>query len=266
MNKKFKIFAAFLFVLLFAGCSTATPGRTANLPDTGNSTANRNTSGPRMTRNRRERVPFSLRRNSRTEVEMPAAQAAPVIPTAPAAPSVSGAAGATGATGATGAAGENHRTHGRTTPTVGHLAHAETQYDATDKNRGNNIAIAASSINGAIINPGETFSYNATIGSTTKEYGYKKAVIFADGKKSKNYGGGVCQVSTTLCCAAIDAGMKILERHDHSLPVTYAQEGREAATSQNGKLDFKFENTEPYPVVIHANGENGTVSVSISQA
>jgi vancomycin resistance protein YoaR len=102
------------------------------------------------------------------------------------------------------------------------------------------------------------------VGSTTKERGYKKAVIYVDGKKSKNFGGGVCQVSTTLCNAAMKAGMTILERHDHSLPVKYAESGKEAATSQRGKLDFKFKNDTPNSVKINAKAENGTLSISIS--
>ncbi|MCL1885012.1 MAG: VanW family protein [Defluviitaleaceae bacterium] len=146
------------------------------------------------------------------------------------------------------------------------MAHYETKYDASEVNRGINLSLAAGSINGAVVKPGETFSFNETIGSTVAERGYKKGVIFKDGEKSENYGGGVCQVSTTLCNAAINAGMTIVERHDHSLPVQYVGDGKEAATSHNGKLDFKFKNDKPYAITIHAKAENGTVSVSIGEA
>jgi len=144
------------------------------------------------------------------------------------------------------------------------LAHHETQFDATDSNRGTNIALATGSINNAIIRPGETFSFNDTIGSTVEERGYKESIVYVGGKKSKSFGGGVCQVSTTLCNAAINAGMTIVERHDHSLPVKYAEEGSEAATSHSGNLDFKFKNEKPHPVTIQASSNNGTISVSIN--
>jgi vancomycin resistance protein YoaR len=145
-------------------------------------------------------------------------------------------------------------------------AHYETKFDTADKGRESNIALASSSINNTVIQPGETFSFNDTIGSTTGERGYKKSVIFVDGKKSKGYGGGVCQVSTTLCNAAHHAGMTIVERHDHSRPVNYVGDGLQAATSHNGGLDFKFKNDTQHPVVIHAKAENGTVSISVSAA
>jgi len=146
------------------------------------------------------------------------------------------------------------------------VAHYETNFDTADEGRGSNIALAASAINNKVIKPGETFSFNNTIGSTTGERGYKKSIIFVDGQKSEGYGGGVCQVSTTLCNAAHRAGMTILERHDHSRPVDYVGDGLQAATSHNGGLDFKFQNDTPHPVVIHANADNGTVRVSVTRA
>ncbi|MDR0272022.1 MAG: VanW family protein [Clostridiales bacterium] len=146
------------------------------------------------------------------------------------------------------------------------LGNYVTQFDASDTNRGVNISLAAKAINGKIVMPGEEFSFNDTVGSTTAERGYKEATVFVGGKKSKNFGGGVCQVSTTLCNAAIDAGMTITERHDHSLPVNYVGDGEEAATSNRGDLDFKFINETSHPIMIYANSENGTITVSICAA
>ncbi|MCL2049879.1 MAG: VanW family protein [Defluviitaleaceae bacterium] len=146
------------------------------------------------------------------------------------------------------------------------LGSHETDFQDSDAGRENNIKVASRSINGKIVQPQEVFSFNDTVGSTTKERGYEKAVIYANGVKKKNYGGGVCQVSTTLCNAAMNAGMSIIERHDHSLPVKYAEEGKEAATSQNGDLDFKFKNENNFPVRINASAENGRLHVSITEA
>ncbi|MCL2456879.1 MAG: VanW family protein [Defluviitaleaceae bacterium] len=151
------------------------------------------------------------------------------------------------------------------TETENNFPRYETVFDGGDTNRAENISLAARAIDGKIVRPGEEFSYNKTVGSTTKNRGYKKAVIFAGGKKTKNYGGGVCQVSTTLCNAAINAGMTITERHDHSLPVNYVGDGIEAATSQRGKLDFRFVNEKNYPIRINAHAENGKINVSIEE-
>jgi vancomycin resistance protein YoaR len=148
--------------------------------------------------------------------------------------------------------------------TTNHLAYYETKYDSDESNRGVNITLAANAINGKIIKPGEEFSFNSTVGSTTAEFGYKKATILVNGKKSTSYGGGVCQVSSTLCNAAITAGMTITERHDHSAPVAYIGDGKEAATSNRGKIDFKFKNEKSHAVMINAKAENGTISVTLT--
>ena len=142
------------------------------------------------------------------------------------------------------------------------LASHKTEFDAKDQNRATNITRASASINGKTVRPGETFSYNETVGPTIEERGYKEGVIFVEGEKKEGFGGGVCQVSTTLSIAADEAGLTILERHDHSRPVTYAKEGEEAATSYGG-LDFKFKNELGYPVVIYSSVEDGSVMVSI---
>jgi len=140
-----------------------------------------------------------------------------------------------------------------------------TEFNAKEENRVTNITRASNSINGHIVKPGETFSYNQTVGPTIERRGYKKGIIFVDGEKKEGFGGGVCQVSTTLSIAADNAGMTITERHDHSLPVSYAEEGEEAATSY-GVIDFKFKNEKSFPVVIHSSVQGGSISVSISEA
>jgi len=144
------------------------------------------------------------------------------------------------------------------------LASHKTQFDAKDDGRATNITRASNSINGHVVKPGENFSYNETVGPTIERRGYKEGVIFVEGEKKKGFGGGVCQVSTTLSIAADEAGMTITERHDHSRPVSYAKEGEEAATSYGG-IDFKFKNEKPFPIVIKSSVEGGTVTVSICE-
>jgi len=142
----------------------------------------------------------------------------------------------------------------------------ETEYATSETDRSTNLRLAAAAINQTIVPAGEIFSFNKTIGSTTDCRGYKECTIFADGVITKGYGGGVCQVASTLCNAAHTAGMAIIERHDHSLPVTYIKDGLQAATSHNGGLDFRFKNEFSYDVVIIAKAENGRVSVRIDRA
>jgi len=140
-----------------------------------------------------------------------------------------------------------------------------TEFNAKEENRATNITNASNSINGTVVQPGEKFSYNKTVGPTIERRGYKESTIYVDGEKKKGFGGGVCQVSTTLSIAADNAGMTIMERHDHSLPVTYAKEGEEAATSY-GVLDFEFKNEKDFAIVIHSTVEGGTITVTISEA
>ena len=143
------------------------------------------------------------------------------------------------------------------------LASHETEFNAKETNRANNIARAAQTINRHIVHPGEVFSYNETVGPTNERRGYKKSTIYMKGEKKEGVGGGVCQVSTTLFNAAEDAGMTILERHDHSLPVTYAESGEEAATSYGG-IDLKFRNDKHHAVRINAQAYDGKIKVEIA--
>lgn len=143
------------------------------------------------------------------------------------------------------------------------LSKYTTIYDAGNTNRASNIALAAKTINGTILLPGETFSYNGTLGNTTKEKGYKEGGAYVGGKVVQAYGGGICQVSTTLYNAALYANLEIVERYNHSYAVSYVPSGRDATVSYGGK-DFKFKNTRNYPIKIVANAKNGVVSVSIT--
>jgi len=142
------------------------------------------------------------------------------------------------------------------------LASFTTEFDPNIKGRTHNITLASNSINFIVVEPGEEFSYNNTIGPTTKQNGYELGMVFMQGKKAKGYGGGVCQVSSTLYNAAVNAGMDIVERHDHSLPVSYVPAGREAATSF-GVKDFRFINTKHFPIVIKSVVDDGEITVSI---
>ena len=136
---------------------------------------------------------------------------------------------------------------------------------ATDEGRTTNIKLASDAINQTTVQPGEEFSFNSSLGPTTEKNGYKESIIYVNGKKDKGFGGGVCQVSSTLYNAAANAGMTILERHDHSLPVTYVEKGKEAATSY-GVKDFRFKNELGHAVTISSRVVDGDITVSINAA
>lgn len=132
-----------------------------------------------------------------------------------------------------------------------------------DKQEGrlHNISLAISKLDGVTLQPGEEFSFNTIVGPRTKENGYQKAIIFEKSHKKKGYGGGVCQVSTTIFNAAKDAGMKITEQHEHKLDVPYIQKGLDASVAY-GELDFRFVNTSNVPVRL---GVSMTQSYIIAQ-
>lgn len=142
------------------------------------------------------------------------------------------------------------------------LATYTTNYDASNTNRNNNLMLAAEKLNGTIINPGEEFSYNKTIGQRTIEAGFKTAKAYANGKVVLDVGGGICQLSSTLYNAALLTNLEITERHNHYFKTSYLPAGRDATVSWGG-VDFKFKNNRKYPVKIIAKAENGVVKVSI---
>ena len=131
----------------------------------------------------------------------------------------------------------------------GQITEARTSTYGSDDNRIRNIELALETLNGYCVEPGETFSFNGVIGQRTKERGYKEAGAFADGLTTKEVGGGICQVSTTLFNAVVKSDLEIIERRPHSRPVGYVDEGKDAAVSWPNQ-DFKFTNNTDYPIYI----------------
>lgn len=137
------------------------------------------------------------------------------------------------------------------------LGSYSTKFNLQNTPRVNNLKIATEAINGSVIKSGEIFSYNTAVGPTTQARGFQKSKIFVNGEEKEGYGGGVCQVSSTLYNAALSAGMEIIERHRHSKDVAYIAENKDAATSY-GVIDFKFKNSLEHPVKIQSYiKENG---------
>lgn len=142
------------------------------------------------------------------------------------------------------------------------LSNFTTRYDAGNVSRTTNLGIATRKINEYVIQPGEIFSYNKVLGKRTVENGYKEAAVFENGGVTNGIGGGICQISTTLYNAVLQANLEIVERHNHSFITSYADPGKDA-TVVYGALDFKFKNNRKYPIKIVASLNSGVASVSI---
>lgn len=131
-----------------------------------------------------------------------------------------------------------------------------------DADRAENLRLAAEAINGYVIEPGATFSFNEVVGETSAERGYKSAAVLYSSGLGSDDGGGICQVSTALYIAAVKADLEIVERHPHSVPSDYAPIGLDA-TIVYGKRDLRIKNNTEYPITIYAKAVGQTVNVSL---
>ncbi len=137
-----------------------------------------------------------------------------------------------------------------------------TRYDGGDKDRSTNLEIACKKIDEKIVLPGETFSYNKTLGARTTKAGYKTAKVYENGAVVDGIGGGICQISSTLYNAVLKANMQTVERRNHQFITSYVPEGRDATVAY-GVTDFKFKNTRKYAIKIKATASNGVATISI---
>ena len=144
------------------------------------------------------------------------------------------------------------------------VASFSTYYDASIKGRSKNIQLASKAIS-VSLEPGEEFVWSKIVGQASKDKGYQEAPVFSGNQVVPGVGGGVCQVSTTLYNAVLEAGYTVTERHPHSMPVTYAKPGRDAAVAY-GSLDFRFINTSGSKINISAVASGGTLTVTIYKA
>ena len=140
------------------------------------------------------------------------------------------------------------------------LCFMTTSYWDSDDDRINNIHLAADKLNGIVILPGEIFSYNNAIGERTEAAGYRWAGAYADGEVTIEIGGGICQVSSTLYCAAMYAQMTTTMRQNHWFPVSYLSMGYDATVSWGGP-DYRFKNTRDYPVKLNVYYDDHSVTI-----
>lgn len=142
------------------------------------------------------------------------------------------------------------------------LSTYSTNYSASNRNRTTNLILAANKINGTVIMPGETFSYNKVVGARTIAAGYKEAPIYVSGKVVDGLGGGICQITTTLYNAALYANLEIIQRSNHQFVPSYAPASRDA-TVVYGSIDFQFKNNRNYPIKLVCSVSGGVANFQI---
>lgn len=127
-----------------------------------------------------------------------------------------------------------------------------------------NIKLASDLLTDSVVMPGDTLSFNKVTGHPTAERGYQPGPGIENGKVVQDmYGGGICQVSTTLFNAVTAAGLQVVERHPHSLPVSYVPSGKDAMVYIEEGYDFIFKNNRTTPVIVKSNLHDGVVTVAI---
>ena len=142
------------------------------------------------------------------------------------------------------------------------LASFSTRYSTSNANRTTNLRLAASKIDGYVLLPGETFSYNSVVGERTIAAGYKEADIYENGEVVPGLGGGICQISSTLFNAVLFANLEIVELHNHQFVPSYVTAGRDA-TVVYGVKDFQFKNNRNYAIKITCSVSNGIAQFNI---
>lgn len=142
------------------------------------------------------------------------------------------------------------------------LSSFSTKYSVRATARTTNLKLAASKINGTVLMPGETFSYNKVVGARTIAAGYKEAPIYVSGEVVDGLGGGICQITSTLYNAVVYANLDIVERTNHQFVPSYVTASRDA-TVVYGSLDFKFKNNRNYPIKINCSVSDGIATFQI---
>lgn len=137
------------------------------------------------------------------------------------------------------------------------ISTANTNYKGSPENRRSNIKTGAAMFNGVVIKPGEEFSFLKYLGSVSEERGFKKELVIKQDSTEPEVGGGLCQVSTTMFRAALNAGLKITERTNHKYRVSYYEPpvGLDA-TIYEPAPDLKFVNDTPGHILVQSKIKN----------
>lgn len=137
-----------------------------------------------------------------------------------------------------------------------------TKFNVNDKNRTVNLMAASSKMDKSVLKPGDTLSFNDTIGPRTAETGFKDAYIIINNEYVQGLGGGICQVSSTLYSAAVLANLSIVERAPHAVAVAYIPLGQDA-TVNYPNLDLKLRNDTQSLIYIRSEVKSGSLTVRL---
>jgi hypothetical protein len=137
-----------------------------------------------------------------------------------------------------------------------------TDFSTSGAGRAYNVSMTAKTLNDWDLAPGEVFDYRKVISLTRQKYGYRQAPVILNGELVPGIGGGICQVSSTLYNAALLAGLNIVERRNHSLPVSYLPKGQDA-TFAEGAINFRFKNTTGKHLIIRTVTSGGKLTVKL---
>lgn len=138
-----------------------------------------------------------------------------------------------------------------------------TSYSTSGASRSANVENGCFLVNGVTLYPGEEFSTYETVSPFTEGNGYYMAGSYLNGKVVDSLGGGICQVSTTLYNAVLNAELEVTERHNHSMIVSYVEPSADAAIAESSGKDFKFVNNLEYPVYIEGYTKNKKITFNI---
>ena len=143
------------------------------------------------------------------------------------------------------------------------LASFSTSLEGRTYAQRHNALLAVDKLKDVRLGLGQVFSFNNQVGSWSRDQGYRRAPVSYNGTLIADWGGGVCQVSTTLYNAALLSGMTIVERSHHQFAPSYITPGRDAAVAF-GDIDLKFQNPLPYPVTIEGKIDHDRIVCSIT--
>ncbi len=132
------------------------------------------------------------------------------------------------------------------------IGNGSSDFAGSPKNRTHNIGVGAAKLNGILVKPGQEFSFNEYLGEIGPEEGYLPELVIKKNKTVPEYGGGLCQVSTTLFRAAVNSGLKITERYPHAFPVKYYNPQGFDATVYPPHPDLRFVNDTPGNILIQS--------------
>lgn len=146
------------------------------------------------------------------------------------------------------------------------IGFGESEYDHSIPSRIHNVALTTTRINNYILMPGQEYSFNQALGEVSASTGFQPAYVIMGGQTVMGDGGGVCQVSTTVFRAVLDAGLKVTRRLPHSYRVSYYELNSKPgvdATVYSGNIDFRFVNDTEHPILIHAEADSKNLYMKV---